>query len=175
MQYQSIILELMTRIQNLEEDVNILKEQIASMTSNSIQEEAIYTTEDIRVGSTVQYQKMTDDMIMACYEGGKKLRDGDNVQEIAERVVEPTGINKNSAVMYLYAVSGMLDGVVYKRAISAKAMKMYFDTIYNEYGKNGLQKAIQATRYHVDYRRECGHVVDSIESVCDSYERRCLE
>ena len=135
MQYQSIILELMGRIQNLEEEVRELKRQLADMTSGTSQEEILYTNEDVRTGSVVQYQKMTDDMIMACYEGGKKLRDGSNAQDIAENIAEITGMNKNSAVMYLYAVSGMLDGVVYKRAISAKAIKKYFETIYNEYGK----------------------------------------
>lgn len=172
MQYQSIILELMGRIQNLEEEVRELKRQLADMTSGTSQEEILYTNEDVRTGSVVQYQKMTDDMIMACYEGGKKLRDGSNAQDIAENIAEITGMNKNSAVMYLYAVSGMLDGVVYKRAISAKAMKKYFETIYNEYGKAGLQKAIRATRFHTEYRRECGHVVDSIDSICDLYEEK---
>ncbi len=172
MQYQSIILELMGRIQNLEEEVRELKRQLADMTSGTSQEEILYTNEDVRTGSVVQYQKMTDDMIMACYEGGKKLRDGSNAQDIAENIAEITGMNKNSAVMYLYAVSGMLDGVVYKRAISAKAIKKYFETIYNEYGKAGLQKAIRATRFHTEYRRECGHVVDSIDSICDLYEEK---
>ena len=74
--------------------------------------------------------------------------------------------------MYLYAVQGMLEGTIYKRAISAKAMKKYYDTIFDEYGSNGLRKAIQATRLHIAYRRDCGHTVDSIEEICDAYENR---
>ena len=74
--------------------------------------------------------------------------------------------------MYLYAVQGMLEGTIYKRAISAKAMKRYYDTIWNEYGSAGLKKAIRATRLHIDYRRDCGHMVDSIEEICNQYEGR---
>lgn len=171
MQYQSIILELMTRIQKLEEEVSMLKQQVNIADTCANQENASVegtTLENI----PVQYQKMTNEMIIACYEGGKKLLGGENASDVADKIVEETGMNKNSAIMYVYAVHGMLEGTVYKRAISAKAMKKYFDTILSEYGRFGLQKAIKATRLHVAYRRECGHVVDSIEEICDSYEKK---
>ena len=87
-------------------------------------------------------------------------------------IAESTGMNRNSAVMYLYAVQGMLDGTIYKRAISAKAMRKYYDTIWNESGSVGLKRAIQATRLHIQYRRECGHTVDSIEEICKQYESK---
>ena len=122
--------------------------------------------------STVAYKKMTDEMIDICFKCGKKVANGENVQELADDIAESTGMNRSSAVMYLYAVQGMLSGTIYKRAISAKALKKYFDTIWNEYGSQGLKKAIQATRLHVDYRGSCGHMVDSIEEICDQYERR---
>ena len=115
---------------------------------------------------------MTDEMIDICYKHGKKLMAGEGVQELANDISDSTGMNRNSAVMYLYAVQGMLEGTVYKRAISAKAMKRYYDTIWNEYGSAGLKKAIRATRLHIDYRRECGHMVDSIEEICNHYEGR---
>ena len=101
-----------------------------------------------------------------------KLANGENAQDLAEKITEATGMNRNSAIMYLYAVQGMLDGVIYKRSINATAMKRYFDWIYNEYGSQGLKKAIHATRLHVDYRRSCGHMVDSIEEICNRYERK---
>lgn len=171
MQYQSIILELMTRIQKLEDEVYRLK-QYADNISISGSQENPDVEKDISENTVVQYQKMTNEMIIACYEGGKKLLSGEMASDVADKIVEETGMNKNSAIMYVYAVHGMLEGTVYKRAISAKAMKKYFDTILSEYGKFGLQKAIKATRLHVAYRRECGHVVDSIEEICDSYEKK---
>ena len=173
MQYETIILELLSRIKKLEDDVSEMKRAQAVLNVTSA---PIVCEEDnvaLEVGeSTVAYKKMTDEMIDICYKCGKKVANGENAQELADDIAESTGMNRSSAVMYLYAVQGMLSGTIYKRAISAKALKKYLDTIWNEYGSQGLKKAIQATRLHVDYRRSCGHMVDSIEEICDQYERR---
>ena len=172
MQYETIILELLSRIKKLEEEVTELKQALLSSSSVSISDDAIANGLDERNDGAVSYTKMTDEMIDICYKSGKKLAAGENVQDLAEDIAESTGMNRNSAVMYLYAVQGMLDGTIYKRAISAKAMRRYYDTIWNESGSVGLKKAIQATRLHIQYRRECGHTVDSIEEICKQYESR---
>ena len=166
MQYETIILELLTRIKKLEDDVAELKAQRASLPISSGE------PDNQQENETTTYRKMTDEMIEICYKSGKKAAAGENVQELADDISETTGMNRSSAIMYLYAVQGMLAGTIYKRAISAKAMKKYYDTIFNEYGSAGLRKAIRATRLHIDYRRECGHTVDSIEEICDRYENR---
>ena len=166
MQYETIILELLTRIKKLEEDVAKLKAQRASLPISGGE------TDNQQASETTAYRKMTDEMIEICYKCGKKAAEGENVQELADDISETTGMNRSSAIMYLYAVQGMLAGTIYKRAISAKAMKKYYDAIFNEYGSAGLRKAIRATRLHIDYRRECGHTVDSIEEICDRYESR---
>lgn len=173
MQYETIILELLSRIKKLEEEVTELKQAVlvpASThlsiddTDNNIYEENTDNSE--------QRVKMTNEMIDVCYQGGKKLAAGENVQELADDISESIGMKRTSAIMYLYAVRGMLDGTVYKRAINAKAIRRYFDLILNENGRTGLEKAIRATRLHVEYRRECGQKVDSIEEICNEYERR---
>lgn len=66
----------------------------------------------------------------------------------------------------------MLDGTIYKRAINSKALQRYFDNIWNDFGSSGLKKAIEATKHHIEYRREFGHPVDSIEEICFKAERR---
>ena len=173
MQYETIILELLSRIKKLEDDVSELKRVLdtRNITPTSLvlgENDAELTVRE----ATVAYKKMTDEMIDICYRCGKKVVNGENAQELADDIAESTGMNRNSAVMYLYAVQGMLNGVIYKRSISATAMKKYFDTIWNEYGSKGLKKALQATRLHIDYRRSCGHMVDSIEEICNRYESR---
>lgn len=173
MQYETIILELLSRIKKLEDDVSELKRALdtRNITPTSLvlgENDAELTVRE----ATVAYKKMTDEMIDICYRCGKKVVNGENAQELADDIAESTGMNRNSAVMYLYAVQGMLNGVIYKRSISATAMKKYFDTIWNEYGSKGLKKALQATRLHIDYRRSCGHMVDSIEEICNRYESR---
>lgn len=173
MQYETIILELLSRIKKLEDDVSELKRaQEARNIAPAISACEDDTVERENGESTVAYKKMTDEMIDICYKCGKKVANGENIQELADDIAESTGMNRSSAVIYLYAVQSMLSGSIYKRAISAKALKKYFDAIWNEYGSRGLRKAIQATRLHVDYRRSCGHMVDSIEEICDQHERK---
>jgi len=175
MQYETIILELLSRIKKLEDDVNELK-QARNITSNipsfDENESGEESSHQLTNGTTVSYKKLTDEMIDICYKCGKKAAAGENIQELADDIADSTGMNRNTAIMYVYAVREMLSGTVYKRAISAKAMKKYYDTIFNEYGSAGLEKAIRATRLHIAYRRECGHMVDSIEEICDLYEGR---
>lgn len=173
MQYETIILELLSRIKKLEDDVSELKrtQEVRNTTSVPVMCGEDNVEPEVRE-SSVAYKKMTDEMIDICYKCGKKVVNGENIQELADDIAESTEMNRSSAVMYLYAVQAMLNGSIYKRAISAKAMKKYYDTIFNEYGSAGLKKAIHATRLHIDYRRECGHMVDSIEEICNQYENR---
>lgn len=174
MQYEIIILELLSRIKKLESDVKELQQlqSATNVTASSEYEQMFEVNEYPSSAESVSYKKMTAEMIDICYKCGKKAAAGDSIQELADDIAESTGMNRNSAIMYLYAVQGMLDGTIYKRAISAKAMKRYYDIIFNEYGSAGLKKAIRATRLHIAYRRECGHTVDSIEEICNHYENR---
>ena len=50
--------------------------------------------------------------------------------------------------------------------------KKYFDYILREYGQKGLNKALDATRQHIEYRKECGLTPDAIETLCDEYEQK---
>ena len=166
MQYETIILELLSRIKKLEDDVNELKQFQNNLSSfpNNDDKNLEGSEYQIMNNATVSYKKMTDEMIDICYKCGKKVSAGESVQELADDIAESTGMNRNSAIMYLYAVQGMLDGTIY--------MKKYYDNIFNVYGSDGLKRAIRATRLHIDYRRECGQNVDSIEDICNAYEKR---
>ena len=173
MQYETIILELLSRIKKLEEDVEMMKKSHSTYDHNSSEknhdmEVSVMSKQD----SSVVYKKMTDEMIDICYMCGKKLRNGESIQDLADCIVEETGMNRNSAIMYLYAVQGMLDGTVYKRTISAKATKIFFTKIFNEYGSAGLKTAIRGTRLHAQYRRECGLPYENIEEICNMFESR---
>ena len=174
MQYEAIILELMTRIKKLEDELVILKEAVRNLDHAHEGETASDETGEISDGRRGQgsYRKMTDEMVMICYKCGKQLNNGANSSELADMIAEETGMNRNSALMYIYAVSSLLSGTVFKRAISSKALRKYYDLIFNEYGSAGLKKAIQATRLHIEYRKDCGLTADAIEELCDEYQRR---
>lgn len=174
MQYEAIILELMARIKKLEDDVSALKENIGDISGSNIHPAVSSETDKQSETHRGQnsYKKMTDKMVVVCYKCGKRLAEGDNPSELADMIVEETGMNRNSAMMYIYAVSSLLSGTVFKRAISGKALRKYYDLIWNEYGSAGLKKAIHATRLHIDYRKDCGLTADAIKELCDEYETK---
>lgn len=103
---------------------------------------------------------------------GKKLYSDEklNIGILADEISTKTGMNRSSAVMYIYVVDCMLKGNVYKRAISTKATEKYFKEIYEEYGKSGLCNALQATREHIRYRKNLGHTVEGLVTLCVQYE-----
>ncbi len=90
---------------------------------------------------------------------------------LAKEVCAKTGMNKNNALMTIFAVMALLNGELYKRAISGKALARYFDNILRDYGKGKLQVAIAAMRMHVNYRRALHHNVDLLEQICDRYQK----
>lgn len=179
MQYEKIILELMSRIQELESDVKELKGKIEVMQrakrlnkSGSVTESLDYLSAETAQGVT--YNKMTESMIQLCYQYAKQAyreKDAD-MGMYADEAAEKTGMNRSSAFINIYAAKHMLDGDVYKRAVSAKAIRIYLDSILRDFGKEHLEKAIVSTREHVAYRRQFGHPVKSIEVICDEYEEK---
>ena len=76
MQYESIILELMTRIKNLEDEVVRIKEEQCNLSKMILHqddetlEEVILETDN---ESHISYRKMTDEMIDLCYSYGKQV------------------------------------------------------------------------------------------------------
>ena len=177
MQYEKVILELFSRVQVLEEKYSnlLLKyEALESKLSEIENGTNADRQEPHSAACAAAYHKLTDEMIDMCYRCGKMLHydDGNDLQELADTIAESTGMNRSSAVIYVYAVNCMLSGTVYKRAISAKAIRRYFDFIFNDYMSHGLELAIQSVREHVAYRRDCGQNVDSIAELCDEYAAR---
>ena len=156
----AIILELLRRIQVLENEVEILKKQLLSPKPE------IEPAKKPRITTTPE-------MIKACYLYGEQAYKSPkaDIKKFVSNVVKETGMNKDSAAMYIYAVKYMLEGVAFKRAINLEANRTYFDTIRDKYGKNGLKKAIKSTREHITYRQGFNHNVDSIIKLCDEYEQ----
>ena len=131
-------------------------------------EESVYANSDS--GMQIR-KKLTQEMIQACYQCGVRLfgHPSDSFNQAIDEIVARTDMNRNSAVMYVYVVKNMLGGEVYKRAISEVATKSFFDNIYRDFGKDGLKKALCAARAHIDYRHQCGHIVDGLIALCTEY------
>ena len=118
-------------------------------------------------------QTSSDEMTDICYNYGKQayISQDTNIKALANNVKLKTGMNPNSAFMYIYVVKNMLSGTIFKRAINNRALEKYFNKINSEYGKQGLKKAIFATRQHASYRNEFGCPVKSVITLCDKYEK----
>ncbi len=175
MQYEKVILEMLERIQTLEEQVHALKEKQATMltdpfpASPPVCREGLIPPTPRRTNS-----KVTNEMLEACYQAGRKATASEyaDVVLLSEQVHLKTGMNKNNALMTIFAVMALLRGELYKRAISGKATAKYFDNILRDYGKGGLQRAIAAMRMHIHYRRSLHHNVDLLEQICDQYQTK---
>ena len=176
MQYETIILELMTRIKKLEDEVATLKEivnrpqQPQPPVSPAAPTMAQEPTPPNLSGT---YIKMTDEMINTCYIYGKMAHEtgSQDLWTYADMAARETGMNRNSAFMYICAVKSMFEGTVFKRAINSRAMDTYFSNIHRELGAPGLKKAISAVEKHMEYRRSLNHPIDSIVNICNRYRR----
>ena len=173
MQYESVILELMTRIKNLESELATAKTAISDL-------ERIVYAEDNTTPATSEsnsrstaYTKTNDHMLNVCYTYGKRayLSTNANIGELADRVASETGMNRNSAFMYIYAVKSMMEGVVFKRGINKKALRQYLNAIHQEFGKEGLTKAVTATKAHAAYLQENGIPYESTRQIAEEFER----
>ena len=184
MQYETIILELMARIKTLETDVANMKTTIQSLEAavNSVGnldfdmdvDSPDMTTPISSARNTTTYTKTTEHMIDVCYAYGKKAYSTPdaNIGDYADLVAAETGMNRNSAFMYIYGVKNLLEGKVFKRAISIKALRKYFSAIYEEFGRSGLANAIQATRANVEYRQSYNLPSASIVALCNEFQKK---
>ena len=175
MQYETVVLEMLSRIQALEQEVARLRESVrlleeaqeSAALSNSGQPEEGDSSEE------KQYGKVTDRMIDICYVYGKKSFEAPEASwNYADEVVKETDMNRNSAFMYMYVVRCLLSGSVFKRSISMKALKQYLMQIEEEYGKVGLAKALQAVDAFMDYRRATNQPVKSVQKIYREFKQR---
>ena len=170
MNYDSIILELMGRIQTLEEEVRQQGRRLDAL------ERARTGGEESSERSAAPYAATTDEMIDACYAKGvyawkKGITSPYEMRPLALEISRQLGMNKNSANMYLYVVVSMLNGKVYKRAISERATERYFQKIQQDFGPAALAGAVRAARQHIQYRRGLGHQVAGLSALCDRFDR----
>lgn len=180
MQYEAILLELMSRIKVLESDISTMKASISNLESAVLSEQTGSSDpvqsapSPARGQNPTSYTKTTDQMIDACYLRGKEAYEtpGVNIWSLADAVTNETGMNRNSAFMYIHAVKSMLEGVVFKRAVNTRALKRYFSAIHRDYGEDGLRRAVASVRKNISYRESFHLPSDSICAVCDEYERK---
>lgn len=161
MRYETIILEMMSRIQKLENEVKELKDLINGQ-----------STENTHVISVKKNVKVTPEMTALCYTFAKAVYDKDGIDFgcLAEKVAEETGMNYSTAKMNISSIASMLRGEEYNRIISADALDMCMQFIIRDFGKEGLEKAIKATKAHIRYLKSKNMTATKLTEVCNKYE-----
>lgn len=141
MQYETIILELMSRVQKLEEEVEKLKNGIQS---NDFEQAEFPTKRNVKV---------TPEMTRLCYEQAKKAYVNHYIytNDLAEEVSIKTGMNFNTAKMNIHSMTLMLRGEEYNRILSADALDLCLTWIYEDFSQKGLKNALKATELHIEY------------------------
>ncbi|MBR2013466.1 MAG: hypothetical protein IJ995_04550 [Clostridia bacterium] len=168
MQYEKVILEMLARIQTLEEQVRELQ-QAAKPTVETFVQETL-TPPTARRTNT----KVTEEMLEECYRMGRLVYEGDkrDISILAELVSQKTDMNPNNALMTIFAVVAMLNGELYKRTLSSKATAKFFENIQRDYGNGALQRAVASIRQHINYRRKLNYNADLLEYTCDQFQKQ---
>ena len=83
------------------------------------------------------------------------------------------GINKNSAVDYLYNFSHLVNGRVFTRTMNLLSTKYFLDRILEKYGSIGLKNALQSLSLHIDYYEGItkGNVIKPKELLNEYFEK----
>lgn len=160
MQYETIILEMMSRIQKLEEEVEQLKSTISS---NCFEQSESNIKKNVKV---------TPEMTRLCYEKAKAAYDNQYLDTniLAEEVSNQTGMNYNTAKMNIGSIILMLKGEEYNRLLSADSLGLCLDMIYRDFGMQGLKKALNATKLHIEYLNTKGMATSKLISVFNKYK-----
>jgi len=85
---------------------------------------------------------ITRDPYEAAYECAKEFHSEKIRLSDARVQLNELGINKNTAVAFVYALQRMLKGEVYKRALSEGATDDYLTWILRDYGKSAHNSAV---------------------------------
>lgn len=160
MQYETIILELMARVQKLEEEVKQLKN---TFTSNSFEQSESQPKRNVKV---------TPEMTRLCYEKAKAAYNNQHLDTniLAEEVSTRTGMKISTAKMNIGSMILILKGEEYNRILSSDSLDFCLDMIYGDYGKKGLEKALTATELHIEYLKTKGKATSKLISVFNKHK-----
>lgn len=91
--------------------------------------------------------------IYDCYEYGKRVAEGELYKGIAAKNVAKTGMDEDSAQIYIRCVRSMIRGERYTGTVNEMAVSRFLTNIMNDYGFDGLRRALGSLRMHLDYQK----------------------
>ena len=103
-----------------------------------------------------------------CYEYGKKVANGIITKKDAAAEISENGMTNASAIYYLNCVTAMLEGKRYTATVKQDAVTYFLTEIYSEFGKIGLQKALNSLKAHLQYQKGNNNL-PSLERVYEDF------
>lgn len=91
------------------------------------------------------------------------------LSEGRDSLVRNYAFNANSASMTIRSLRHMLNGERYRRALTLGATEYFLGRIRDEYGNQGLQKALTGLSAHIDYRHSTGVAVPGLQAILEKY------
>lgn len=82
-------------------------------------------------------------------------------------------MNRNSAQRSIYVLKNMMNSQEYKSIIVEEQTRYYFEMILNDFGKESLMSAIEATEKHIYYGENKFHTnVFGIRQIVYEFKKR---
>jgi len=107
-------------------------------------------TEIVRKGRTKG--KVTEEMVLSCYEYAKRILKGQShINDAATAIVAQTKMNETTCKRNLDSIGGLLEGRKYVSVMSYSSTVLVLENIRSEHGKETFKTALMATELHLDY------------------------
>ncbi|MPM50774.1 hypothetical protein SDC9_97517 [bioreactor metagenome] len=114
--------------------------------------------------------RITNEMIEKAYGVAKLFYQNEISLTQAKKILVEDGMNSNSATDYIYNYSNLIQGKLFTRTTNTYGTDFYFQKIYEESGKAGLQNALISLSQHIDYYEEkSGASVKQRRKIYDKY------
>ena len=95
--------------------------------------------------------KITNEMVEASYDVGKKFYNKKITLKKGTKTLSQLGMNRNSAVDYIYFFTNLIEGKLYTRTSNVYATDYYLNNIYNEKGYGSLENCLLSLLQHIEY------------------------
>ncbi len=113
--------------------------------------------------------KISVDTINAAYDVARRvyanqLTEVDAVSEL----VGQQAMNPASALIYVRNLRSMLNGITFKRTMSARSFAVYLDRISDDFGSIAARAALASVRGHIEYYNSLGRGnLNEVAEVCN--------
>lgn len=116
--------------------------------------------------------ELSQDILEEIFQVTRQVDRGDiTLKKGKEDLVRAYGFNANSVNMTIRSLRHMLNGERYRRALTLGATDYFLGRIRQEYGNQGLNKALAGLSAHIDYRHSTGVAVPGLQTILAKHSK----